>query len=334
MKKLGIRGGYYELLKILSQNITHSKYLTQFPDRHLIVASHWSVVNAEGKWPRAVTSLLSKITLGSYEIWNHTSYQARPNHRFTFNPLRPQPKCTVVVPYVEKSKFYQMPGQSLFKYSFSDWLSRKYDFMFLGRYSAHYRGYRVRYKLGDQLDILSYYIEQNELPNYNYVYANSKTFGHDVSLNSYVPPCPNATANVLKNCILDSKQFPRAYLDLLIDSKFGLVISGDTPSTSRLYDLISSGSIPIILSRYLLQQGLPFIQKIPYYKFCYFIDEERSVPKVYLDLLRITRGTSQYELQEKFENLKFYAKELLWRLDGRQVMENILVETAQGCNPS
>ena len=47
-------------------------------------------------------------------------------------------------------------------------------------------------------------------------------------------------------------------------SKFAFILPGDTASSSRLYDAISSGTVPIILSNHLLEVGLPFIDRVPW----------------------------------------------------------------------
>mmetsp|Transcript_25889 Transcript_25889/g.72218 ORF Transcript_25889/g.72218 Transcript_25889/m.72218 type:complete len:461 (-) Transcript_25889:49-1431(-) len=72
------------------------------------------------------------------------------------------------------------------------------------------------------------------------------------------------------------------YLELGGSSKFALVLPGDTPSTSRLYDAIQFGSIPIVVSHEGVFDGerglfeavaMPFPDDVPWSDFAIFIDE-------------------------------------------------------------
>lgn len=114
------------------------------------------------------------------------------------------------------------------------------------------------------------------------------------------------------------------YLKYFFNSRFGLVIHGDTPSTSRLYDSIASGSIPIILSNQIQREALPFYDKINYAGFSYFIDEEQEIEKIISQIYVITQLTSLSELRIKFENLLRVQKEVLWRKSPNLLAENIL----------
>lgn len=282
---------------------------------------------------------MMKSTLGSYEIFNHSDLKVARSRRLKTNGQRIQ-KCTVVVPYVDKSVYYTQDSemQSL---TFENWMARKYHFGFIGRFTQNYSSYRFRFLLASNLKLLDnlvldanqtqiHYHNSRKLEKLNYVFAASSNSAHKTKI--YWPICEDPEADQIKNCILSSAEYPNRYMRLLTEHKFGLLIYGDTPSSGRLYDLISSGTIPIIFSNYLLRDGLPFFNKVPYYKFCYFIDDTLPVKQVYQALIKILLETSEAEYQEKYENLKLYAKEILWRRADSRVIENILVETAYGCN--
>lgn len=129
-----------------------------------------------------------------------------------------------------------------------------------------------------------------------------------------------------------------------MQSKFGLVIRGDSPSTSRFYDLIASGTIPIVISKYLLAEGLPFTDKIDYEKFTFFVDEIKGSEfnnksmehanslHVIDQIYQIVTSTPEEVLAEKFKNLLKVGKELLWRDRNSKVVDNILQQASSRCN--
>jgi hypothetical protein len=63
------------------------------------------------------------------------------------------------------------------------------------------------------------------------------------------------------------------YIDTLVRSKFGLMMSGDTPSSSRIYDYISAGAIPIIIGDRFREHAASFTHDIPWESFSFTISE-------------------------------------------------------------
>ena len=57
----------------------------------------------------------------------------------------------------------------------------------------------------------------------------------------------------------------------MADTKFSLIIQGDTSSTSRLYDSISRGAVPVIVSDHLTESGLPFTWRVPWKDFVVYM---------------------------------------------------------------
>lgn len=327
----------YELLKTLSSNIVKSKYFKLYPTRHLIVASHWILRwNIGNKFPKKIHQMMKPITVGSYEVYNHTDLQLKKNfYHVNQQGTAKNYQCSIVTPYVDKSIFYQNPVPEIDgkipELSFDHWKTRKFQFSFIGRFAEAYFPYKFRFDLANNLDQLEDLLRQKNLGpgDFRYVFAAStnKFKGKTIEW----PNC-NTNASVLKTCVLDQAKNPDQYLKILANSRFGLMLAGDTPSTGRLYDIISSGSIPIILSKYLLRDGLPFVDKVPYYRFCYFVDEQQEINKIYADLVKIMTETSMDEYLDKYLNLIYYSKDILWRRENSRVVENLIVNAAGGCN--
>lgn len=250
----------------------------------------------------------------------------RPEHirytstRFFWN-------CTIINPYVEKSIFYtSQPKNStkdLQEITFDSWQNRYYNFVFIGRLDPWHKTYKFRYELGTKLYGYMKKFSTNHPGQYPYIYATNSYEHH-----KFVP-CKKSCSYQCANCF--DAQLSSNYLKHIYNSKFGLVIKGDTPSTSRFYDLVASGTIPIIISNFLYLEGLPFKNLVDYHKFCYFIDENLSYHKIINQIYQITAQSNQTEVAEKLKYLKFYAPEILWRRNSTRVSENILLEAAQPC---
>ena len=60
------------------------------------------------------------------------------------------------------------------------------------------------------------------------------------------------------------------YGEMMLDSKFCFHVSGDTPTSRRLYDSIAAGCIPVIVAKD-IQVNLPFRESVPWHSFSVFI---------------------------------------------------------------
>lgn len=107
-------------------------------------------------------------------------------------------------------------------------------------------------------------------------------------------------------------------------TKFGLIIRGDTASTSRLYDSIASGAIPIFISEHIKYTALPFIEKINYDDFSFSIYPNFNNISAIWDQMQEIAKTPETVLREKFDNLVKIKQELCWRDKNSKVMDNIL----------
>ena len=107
-----------------------------------------------------------------------------------------------------------------------------------------------------------------------------------------------------------------------------LVISGDTPTTSRLYDALAVGAIPVILSDHLFETGLPFMSTVPWHAMVFWIPE-RSI-----------NGHAVHELilnatEESIESRRLYVlkhrDDVLWNSPDTRIVENILIDAKFSC---
>ncbi|OIS95767.1 PREDICTED: probable arabinosyltransferase ARAD1 [Nicotiana attenuata] len=89
----------------------------------------------------------------------------------------------------------------------------------------------------------------------------------------------------------------------MASSKFCLNIAGDTPSSNRLFDAITSHCIPVIISD---EIELPFEDVLDYSEFCVFVNSSDAVKKGYL--LNLLRGMKEDQWTKMWERIKVLSK--------------------------
>ena len=111
-------------------------------------------------------------------------------------------------------------------------------------------------------------------------------------------------------------------------SKFCLNIAGDTPSSNRLFDAISSHCVPVIISD---QIELPYEDAIDYTEFCIFVRTRDALKKKFLiNFIRSigkdewTRMWNKLKEVERFFEFRFPSKEsdavqMIWQAVARKV---------------
>merc|ERR1719221_2145774 len=78
----------------------------------------------------------------------------------------------------------------------------------------------------------------------------------------------------------------KSYGESMSDSKFCLVIEGDTPSSRRLFDAMLSGCIPVIIGQ---KTTLPFENVIPYNLISIRINSRRWLQDPYSEILKVIK---------------------------------------------
>ena len=115
------------------------------------------------------------------------------------------------------------------------------------------------------------------------------------------------------------------------DSKFALIIRGDTPGSHSFYNSISLGCIPVVISHGFKIFSLPFQNKIKLEDFAVEFEEDYFInhpEKIMPDLNKIPDEV----IKSKLEKLKEIQKMLLYNHPESQVADLIL-EQFQNIHP-
>ena len=301
---------------------------------HLIVSSHFKIRN-NPKWKlfsSDFSKMLKNMTFGNFEIKDNANYNFG-RYRKWFAQWR----CSIVVPYVDYSKmtsqYTSIENQEIIEkeqMTFESWKNRHYSFLFMGGLDGR-RSYFTRRNLNWKCKegfFSSAINGRTKQPfNHNYIYAASSWKKASVSGGN----C-NETQCLTRchNCIL-TQNLKKNYTNFLMDSKFALVVHGDTPSTSRLYDAISSGSLPIIISSDLYEQALPFISNVPWFDFAFFISQGEDTVEIAEQIRNIITFTPEYLLRHKFEMMRAHVRDVSWKHRQTRIVENVLYDATHGC---
>ena len=299
---------------------------------HLVVSSEFRAQSVHW-YPKNFADVMKRINFGTFEeifapsLMNSQTVFTYGSSARNGATEKIHPRCSVITPYVNKIET---------NYKFDDWKNsseRKIDFLFMGQYNQK-GSYRDRVRLNNIFhvgkdwlktsprifaDTVNYGLKMKHCEYENFKNAN---FSHKFK---FTYPAPKLT-----NCYIE-KAMKDDYLKLLSDSKFSLIISGDTASTSRLYDAIERGSIPIIVSDLLPMVSFPFKSKVPWERLVYFLSshaDERNILKSLYDIW----SKKDDELNEKQKYLQKYGKEVLWwSKQGSNVVKNLIEETYFKC---
>jgi len=109
------------------------------------------------------------------------------------------------------------------------------------------------------------------------------------------------------------------YMDDMINSRFCLILQGDTPSSRRLFDAIITGCIPVFIGP---KYSMPFENFIPYDRFSIRIKKDRwlKTPEAQLNSLNKVSVEKGLQMQDE---MRKYDKYINWR-HGNFVLEGIL----------
>eukprot|EP00890_Picochlorum_soloecismus_P003384 jgi/Picsp_1/4046/NSC_01557-R1_protein len=100
------------------------------------------------------------------------------------------------------------------------------------------------------------------------------------------------------------------YGEMMFDSKFCLHVSGDTPTSRRLYDSIAAGCIPVIVAEN-IRVNLPFRESIPWDSFSIFI-EPAKVRKHGIDAFDIVWKLQDEDANKMQNSLFQYRNKLIY----------------------
>ena len=130
------------------------------------------------------------------------------------------------------------------------------------------------------------------------------------------------------NCKVSPSDFNK-YPKLIGQSKFAFAFSGDNAGSTRYFDAPNSGTIPIFIANQAFTNALPFLYKVPWRDFSFFLPETISdeLEKEIKEIL----GSSEKVLRRKHEMMLKYRDELSWTRNATQVGENFLEEAWSRC---
>ena len=326
---------------------------------HLIVSSHWHLhpwgfdQMVDKKYNKRMRSVFEKATVGTFEVVKMFNYNQK---KFYINAklYKPRWRCSVVVPYVdfpmmvEEKREGKEDGSSGLDFSrleqrlkpvnevgFPLWTKRSIDFFFVGMMmDPSAESYKTRRLVAQAMPLINYKTENNFL----FQKTDNKKVTYIVAERSSparTKKCDYNQCHIQKTCSLCqlSPELSKNYQKYSLDSKFALIIHGDTGTTSRLYDAITNGQIPIIISTTIAYHGLPFRNKVPWLDMAFFIPVTfNDINKVDLAfLLEDVLNSPEWLLKRKFEKIVEYREDLSWSLPGSRVIENILVDAKSQC---
>jgi len=186
------------------------------------------------------------------------------------------------------------------------------------------KSYRLRVSIGNQL-------------------CNQTTRTHTtpslyVSSNYYSPsicrlPVGDYTSCVgsphLCNCCETKQSKPSEMVDEYLLSKFCLVIRGDTCRTSRLYEAVKYGCVPVIVSDELYVKGFPFEDVVHWNTFTIRVHEQVMLANKFVEHLEHALASSMDHYDSIIRNLEKFAPSLIWDHPESQVTNYVLKYAAR-----
>ena len=318
-------------------NLTSNPFLDPFHGRpHLFVASSWYMepygFERTFRGHPKMREIIRASTFGHYEIPGRINYNKfydkelnrQLNFQYAFKS--PNWRCTIVVPYVDwPYKDFEYLDSSL---TFENWRKRSFDFFFVGK-QYKYNSTAGRYDPADAYRtrrIISDYFKSGFFGKKTYIFTERYDTPH-------LKWCQYEDCDVKRQCAncTFTKELIDNYENFAYDSKFALVIHGGTSSTSRLYDAITNGQIPIIISTTIAYHGLPFVRQVPWLDLAFFISQAGISDYELCRHVREIAEVPEYILKRKFERLVEYRKDVSWRDPESKVIDHILEDAKDTC---
>ena len=138
-----------------------------------------------------------------------------------------------------------------------------------------------------------------------------------------LPPCDEACASSSPGCIAcywGEDMYPQ-YQSLMHSSKFGWHVGGDTDSSNRLYDIISSGAVPFVIGEG-MRESLPF-DDLPWDEMVAVAHAEEVTT---VDGLQRWLAKEESLAPKRLEALQAHGPAVLWHLAASDVALRVLKE--------
>ena len=358
-----------DTLKFLDGSEVYQKYgnLKKDPENyrtHLIVNSHFFFNRRNTQEDMFFNHMsflddyLPNFSIGTFEAvtrWNfggmeHEGYRQMMTDRLDRVVEKRPWRCSVIVPYVEAKWSYGEHSNvdkklKDTKTAFKNWKKREYDFFFVGR-MGHKLSYQTRRVISESLELVHQkMLEKGKEAHYLMAESHNPVIPYQMVGQKEKPnpnedmyrPCKFSDCVNLKRCA--SCQLNRGVQTLHnqigLDSKFALIIHGDSSTTSRLYDAIYNGLIPIIISPTIFKDGLPFESIVPWKDMSFnlpiasinnLVDKNVMAQNLY-NILNYPEDI----LEHKFKRLVEIRKDVSWLHPESRIVENILRDAKNEC---
>ena len=109
------------------------------------------------------------------------------------------------------------------------------------------------------------------------------------------------------------------------------LVPGDTASSSRLYDAIRQGSIPIIIGNHQFEVGLPFLWKVQWRDLAFFIPDHFDADFIKKSLRAIENYPVKL-LEKRWQVLMKFKNDVSWASTESKVVKNVLREAQWRCS--
>ena len=307
---------------------------------HVMVASHCAVLQHYDqclvKHKNMRKLLNQKVTFFTYESSIRRHYDRNENQLDTFTLKTPRFRCILPVPYVDWPFLSYQKLENNGFLSFENWKNRPIDFFFIGKMHKRKTGNGKNNKNQVPPSYMTRKIIFDQ-----FKFELNKTFilaERQVENFSDWPFCDQTSCLSTFRCtkckFRDRPNLQLNYKTLGIQSKFSLIIHGDTSSTSRLYDAITNGQIPIFISPNIYFDSLPFANKINWLDLGYFVPiysgDVVNVNQIF-EMIVGFANLPDYMHKMRFEKLLEHRRDLSWLHPRSAVIENILFDAVKSC---
>jgi len=142
--------------------------------------------------------------------------------------------------------------------------------------------------------------------------------------NSEIPGLEDCPESIIP----DAMCVGRYNTSILDKVQFTICPGGDNPSSPRLYEAVSHGAIPIILSDEAFQTANPFQCLVPYNQISVSVAEKDCAKNCGAAMQSATARFDEAMLTRTRRLLRHFKKDLLWTAQGSRVAENLLLTIA------
>lgn len=139
----------------------------------------------------------------------------------------------------------------------------------------------------------------------------------------------------LSNCmVLGAEKKDTRVAELLMNSKYGLHLRGDTIGSSRLIDLISTQTLPVIISKDFYSVSTWSQCYAPWRRFAFFLTEDDFLAFPYKALQRVIDASDDdAEMEKRFRLLEYYRLELGIGYPNAEGVHRLLQRLTLACHP-